>query len=309
MQTKLQKFSKGELSYSKLRLAVNEAVKLEKTRMRKKKRESDKNDQYIPSNSKISTTLEKLVKLKWVEKIEDKLSNKTLKPSFYSLSKNGKFGASIGLKPEESYRLEDVYHWILRTATFGFYVQVWLNKEKNISTGKIIEGTSIDDVLYKQDYLLMGNFSHRRFIRQEVERAFNAAVKEESIKKTIKDNEVRYVIDERLKEFVYSCWSALYNIIRKLIENILILKKILKNTTIYKNLKKWLTDLHVDRLGIKLIAECHDIRNKKFPNLQDKRKLYEETKNLLAIIKKWKAQAVDIYERDTVEKLHPGLKI
>ena len=106
-------YSKEKLSYSKLHLAVNEAVKYEKGRMRNKKRDNDKNDHYVPSNSKISTTLMQLVELKLIEKEEDNSSNKTLKKVDYSLSETGKFGASIGLKPEESYRLDDIYQWIL----------------------------------------------------------------------------------------------------------------------------------------------------------------------------------------------------
>ena len=82
---------------------------------------------------------------------------------------------------------------------------------------KLFRGTSIDEMLDKQDFNAVGNFIHRHFARQEVERGFIEAFKEGSIKKKLIDNEIRYVINERLKKFVFSCWNVLYMVTRSLI--------------------------------------------------------------------------------------------
>ena len=230
-------------------------------------------------------------------KAESGISNGLLTKVFYSLSKTGRFGTNIGLKPEESYRLGDSYQWILRTATLGIYTPIWDKSVKNKCAVKTIVGTPIDDMLYKQDFNAVGNFSHRHFARQEVERGFTEAFKEGSIKKKLIDNEIRYVINERLKKFVFSdCWNVLYIVTRSLIENVLVLKKISKNDPAYKTFKNWLVYLNEEKFALKIIEECTNKRKQQYSKPKYKQKLFKDTIVILASIADWKKQAIAIYE-------------
>ena len=58
----------NELSYNKLYSQIKDVVKLEKDKMRKNRRETDKNNFYVPSSAKISITLKK-----YEAKIREKL--------------------------------------------------------------------------------------------------------------------------------------------------------------------------------------------------------------------------------------------
>lgn len=289
-------YSLNELSSNKLRIAIKEVVKSEKYRMRKNKRDGDRNDHYVPSPAKISITLEKLTEWQWIEKRNDSVGK--LKKVFYCLSEDGKFGTRIGLKPQDIYRLKDVYQWILRTATLGIYTPIWDKDVKNKCTGKIIVGTSIDDILNLQDYLMVGNFSHRNFTRQEVERGFTEALSEESIEKKLIDNEIRYVINGQLKEFVSSCWNALYRVTSLLVEHTLILRKMPKEDPNYKNLKKWLVALHGEKSTSKIIADCNDKR-RQYAKPKDKLTLLEDIESKLDKVPKWREQVLGMYKNNT----------
>jgi len=289
-------WSKEKLSYSKLRLAVNEAVKFEKDRMRKKKRDSDKNNYYVPSNSKISTTLMQLVELKWIDQKEDTLSKKTLKEVYYSLSETGKFGYHIGLKPDERYRLSDAYQTVLRTATLDILsMQRYTNKGGHPQIKiKVIKGTSKDDILYKRDHVASGNFDHRNFKEEEIERVFTEALNEASIQKRLINNEIRYVINDVLEEFITKCWRTLYAYIFLIIQNIIKLKRFSSNDPAYKKIHEWLIYMHEEEYILALIEYRKDERNK-YRKSKDKQKLLKDTKSALANVIEERDKIMTVY--------------
>ena len=288
----------NKLSSNELRRAIKDKVKYRKERMRKNKREKDRKDYYTPSPAKISITLEELQELDWIYKNNTQFGK--LNKVFYFLTENGKFGYNIGLKPKEGYRLKDAYQWVLRTATLGIHTPVWDKNIKYKFTGKIILGTSVEDLLHKQDYLVMGNFAHRRFHIQELERGFAEAIEEGAIEKKLIENKIRYVINDRLKKFVFGCWNTLYIGTRYLIEETLMLKRFSKKDphyVSYEKFKEWLIYLHGERFTKELIIACNDSR-KKLNKPKDKQILFDDIKATLANVIKSKIQIIDRFERE-----------
>ena len=72
------------------------------------------------------------------------------------------------------------------------------------------------------------------------------------------------MINERLKKFVFGCCNALFAIIRRLVEETLMLKRFLRKEPNYSKFKEWLTVLHGERFAKEIIAFCNDKRKKNY---------------------------------------------
>jgi hypothetical protein len=266
------------LSSNELRRKIREDMYDYTEARRKTKRSTDRNSGYTPSESKISATVEELVKRKWIERndtSDPRNSNfRGLSKVFYSLSEYARFAASLGSSPNEYYLIGDLYQMILRAAALGIHSWTW-DKEFGINRLTRTEGTTIDDIYLKKDALLFANFNHRSFIIQEIEPTLEDALKKNIVRKKLINHEVRYVINPVLKDYVATAWWKLYPNTLNLVKHVFILKGFSKKDPMIKEIYQWLfrtnDEVHVNNLIQKWREEkrmSKDERIKRIDNIQ-----------------------------------------
>lgn len=248
-------YEKEKMSSNKLRGEIRTDMLGYQEGMRKYRQSTDNNTCYNPSESKISAIINQLLEWNWIKKSVD---DKELKPGFrglskvyYSLTEDAKFAWDIAIPPHEWYLLKDLYQMMLRTAAMGINTLVW-DEELGMDKLSRTTGTTMDDIYFKKDGLLFANYNHRRFTREEIKHVFEEAIERKIIRKEIVNNEIRYVIDPILKDFVKASWDTLYMNTLHLVSFTYMLNRFSKKDPNNKKIYEWLLStndkVHVDNV-------------------------------------------------------------
>jgi hypothetical protein len=283
-----------ELSSNKLRLAIKENVSYYAERKRKNRREKDRNVGYVPSPAKISATIKQLLEWQWLQRREEQVGG--LKKVFYSLSEYAKFGFSIAMNPKDSYKLRVAYQMILRSTASSIFEWVWDTAFKKDGVSETME-ESMPVIYLMKERRILDKFKPRKFLLSEIERAFTEAFKDGVIEKKPVNNEIKCVINNRLKRFINDCWEMLYFKTEDIVKNVIIWKKIPKNNSAYEKIHGWLVDLHGDEYASNFFRNCQ-IERKNYTKKADKKKLEEIIKEQLDNHSKLKERIIARYEKD-----------
>lgn len=290
----------GQLSSNQLRLKIRQQVANQKENMRKQQRDADKNSGYTPSESKITVTMDQLQEWDWIERKEaakNTVTGKGLPKVYYSLSEQARFCTINDILPSESFMLKDLYQMILRTAATGIYSVIW-DSEVGISRLSRTIGTTVEDIYLKRDDILLANFKHRNYLRKEVEYVFDYTIKKDIIRKEMINNEIRYIINPLLKEFVNTAWKTLYFSTLQLVRSTFILngfKKDPNNKFLYNWLKSLNSKDHVENI----LNECRQERRKY--SKQEFNETFRFVKDRLLDIARLKDNLVASHEKNTGE--------
>ncbi len=291
------------LTSNQLRQKVRQQVSDSKENMRKQKREKDNNSGYSPSESKITVTIEQLIEWNWVERKEaskNSVTGKGLPKVYYSLTDLARFCGFNGILPSESYMLSDLYQMILRTAATGIYQTVW-DQQMKINRLSRTLGTSVEDIYLRKDVMRMANFTHQKYLRKEVEYVFDDMIKRDIIRRELINNEIRYIINPLLKEFIETAWEYLYFRTLRLAWYTFILNGLKKDLN-YKNLYKWLISLNSKDYVENILIECRKEKGKYNKKKFNQTLLF--VKKRLIDVEQTKGDLIASYEKD-IEKVSP----
>ncbi len=160
------------------------------------------------------------------------------------------------------------------------------------------KGTSIDDIYYKKEQLILHIFNHRKFVKEEIEKAITEALEKKIIIKSLVDNEIRYVIDDSLREFVSFCWEQVFMATRSIVRDAFVLKRLSKNSPEYKKFYDWLTRFEEEKDVKFILNEYRNFKRKDYV----KQKFIQEVKWKLNNIEELKKRATAIYEKNVNKK-------
>ncbi|MDR4491933.1 MAG: hypothetical protein R2685_13705 [Candidatus Nitrosocosmicus sp.] len=294
----------GELPSNKLRRDIQEMVSLYDDKMRKSRREKDKNKTYTPSPAKVSATINQLLKWRWLERRElmnkktdkdnDKL--KGLPKVLYSLSQEARFVTDIGISANQDFQLEDAFHLVVSSATIGWD---YVRRDEKSKRAKIItiEGTTVIEMLNRRDHYNITLHKYPRypgFTEPEIQRAIDIALEKGIIQKKIIDDDIKYIIIDNLREFISLCWRSLFVKTRTLVRNMFVLKRLLKKSNEYQIFISWLSKFQDDDQIRDFLINCNDSR-KRYTKAE-RQELLQTIKKQLAEVNEQKSKAIAIYE-------------
>jgi len=293
------------LSSNQLRKEIRKFLYKNKQLMRKTRRDTDQNSGYVPSESTISSSVEHLLKMGWIQREESAQPRskefRGLNKVFYSLTEEAKFAQEIGLSPDELYILKDAYQMIIRTATTGIIFRQW-DESLKIDKATRRSGTSVSDIVSKKDQWLLGNFNHRNFIEQDIEPMIEDAYQKKILLlDSITDGKKRYRINPRLKEFVYDCWNRLHLLTRALVVKLFILKKVRRKDPNYENYRKlhtWLATLYDEKYVSTVILDKSSNERGKYRTRESKEILAHKIRKELDSLEKLREELIKMYEKN-----------
>lgn len=271
--------------------------------MRKTRRETDKNTSYTPSPAKVSATINQLLEWEWLERRDsididnegNKKGLKGLSKVFYSLSQEATFAFEIGLNPDEDFKLEDAFHLVLSSAAIGWDYIVWdedLEKVKVVN----IEGTFAPDIIFRQDHHNTTISKYKRFTKLEIQRAIEIVLEKKMIQKKIIDNVIKYIVVENLRDFISFCWKTLFWHTWVLVQNVIVLKRILKRSEEYQIFFSWFSKFHDSKRANDILVRCSQRRTTQ--TKEGRLYLLKIVKEQLEKVSLLKKEAYDIYEKN-----------